>query len=152
VSLRVSSLRSRPSSSNLPGYKFQIPSLSKFFVPESLSTNRVAVNSKGAADTLPGFAIAYMWAPPNLVLSTLRLVVTALLTPPPNLAPLPSSPPVETSPEENIFEVQPAALRTTTPLGPQVLTYGDRRRQSALRSQTTASSKNALGLPCRVGF
>jgi hypothetical protein len=125
VSPRVFSSRSRPSSLNLPGHKFRIIYLPKFIVPESLSTNRVYVISKGAADTLPGFAIDYTWVPPPyLVLPTLRLVVTALLMPPPNMAPLPSSP-VETSPEENVNEVLPAASRTAMAPRPLPMEIGD---------------------------
>ena len=120
MSPRMFSSRSRPSSLNLPGHNFRIPYPLKFIALEWLSTNRVSAISKGAADTLPTFAIVNTWArPPALVLPTLHLVVTALLTPP-NLSPLPS-PPVETSSEEDVNEVPPAASRTTTPLGPRHL-------------------------------
>jgi hypothetical protein len=151
VSLRVFSIRSRPSSSNLPGHNFQIPSLPMFIVPESLSTNRVAVISNGATDTLLGFVIAYTWAPPpNLVLPTLHLMVTALLMPPPNMAPL-TSPPVETSPEENVYEVPPAASRTTTPWPPPLpLEIGDDGQLSNPRQLQL--QKMRRGRPCRVRF
>lgn len=110
------SSRSRPSSLNLPGHNSRIPHPLKFIVPELLKTNRASVISKGAANTLPTFATVNTWTlPPNLDLPTLHMVVTALLTPP-DLSPLPW-PPVETSPEENVNEVPPAASRTTTPLG-----------------------------------